>query len=72
MNTQEQDIIKNYIGASPKTAEFGDNAPGNLGSFAGWQIVKKFMDKNPETSLNKLMDMENRDIYSASKYKPRN
>jgi hypothetical protein len=72
LNTQEQDIIKNYIGESPKTAEFGDNAPGNLGSFAGWQIVKKYMDKYPETSLKELMSADARDIYSHSKYKPRN
>lgn len=72
LNTQEQDIIKNYIGESPKTAEFGDNAPGNLGSFAGWQIVIKYMDKYPETTLTELMQMDARDIYSKSKYKPRN
>ena len=72
LNTQEQDIIKNYIGESPKTAEFGDNAPGNLGSFAGWQIVKKYMDKYPETSLKELMNMDPREVYSRSKYKPRN
>ena len=72
LNTQEQDIIKNYIGESPKTPEFGDNAPGNLGSFAGWQIIKKYMDKYPETSLQELMIMAPRDIYAKSKYKPRN
>ena len=72
LNTQEQDIIKNYIGESPKTAEFGDNAPGNLGSFAGWQIVKKYMDKYPETALKDLMLMDGREIYEKSKYKPRN
>ncbi len=72
LNTQEQDIIKNYIGESPKTAEFGDNAPGNLGSFAGWQIVIKYMEKYPETTLTELMQMDAREIYGKSKYKPRN
>ena len=71
LNTQEQDIIKNYIGESPKTPEFGDNAPGNLGTFAGWQIVKKYMEKYPETTLQELMMMAPRDIYTKSKYKPR-
>lgn len=71
LNTQEQDIIKNYVGESPKTPEFGDNAPGNLGTFAGWQIIKKYMDKYPETSLEELMMMAPRDIYTKSKYKPR-
>ena len=71
LNTQEQDIIKNYIGESPKTPEFGDNAPGNLGTFAGWQIIKKYMDKYPDTSLDELMMLAPRDIYTKSKYKPR-
>ncbi len=45
LNNEEQNIIKNYIGESPKTQELGEDAPGNLGSFTGWQIVKKFMTK---------------------------
>jgi hypothetical protein len=49
-------IIKNYIGESPKTAELGEASPGNIGSFSGWQIVKKYMDKFPETSLDALMN----------------
>lgn len=72
LNSAEQNLIKNYIGESPKTQEFGDDAPGNLGSFAGLQIVRKFMDKFPETTLDELMKLDPRDIYSRSKYKPRN
>lgn len=70
LNNTDQGLIKNYIGESPKTPEFGDDAPGNLGSFAGLQIVKKFMEKYPETTLQQLMQMEVRRIYSLSKYKP--
>ena len=72
LNNTEQNIIKNYIGESPKTQEFGEESPGNLGTFSGLQIVRKFMDKFPDTKLADLMNMSVRDIYSKSKYKPRN
>ena len=71
LNNSDQNIVKNYIGESPRTAELGDNAPGNLGSFVGLQIVKKFMNNFPETTLNDLMKLPPRDVYSRSKYKPR-
>ena len=63
-------IIKNYVSEGPKTQELGENAPGNIGSFAGWQIVKKFMEKNPEMSLEKLMAENEEKIFEAAKYKP--
>ncbi|MEO6219709.1 MAG: hypothetical protein ABIO81_04725, partial [Ginsengibacter sp.] len=71
LNNGEQNITKNYIGESPKTQELGEDAPGNIGSFAGWQIVKKFMSKHPEVTMDKLMSMDAREIYTSSKYKPR-
>lgn len=71
LNNTEQNIVKNYIGESPKTQEFGNDSPGNLGSFIGLQIVKKYMEKFPETKLKNLINTEAREIFSKSKYKPR-
>ena len=71
LNNTEQNITKNYINESPKTQELGEDAPGNIGSFAGWQIVKKFISKHPEVTVDKLMNMDAREIYTSSKYKPR-
>ncbi len=71
LNNAEQNIIKNYIGDSPRTQELGEESPGNIGSFSGWQIVKKFMDKNPGLQLDLLMKMDARELYSKSKYRPR-
>jgi hypothetical protein len=71
LNNSEQNLVKNYIGESPKTQEFGENAPGNLGTYSGLQIVKKYMEKFPETKLADLMKMEPRKVYTLSKYKPR-
>lgn len=71
LNKTDPAIVKNYIGESPKTQELGEDAPGNLGSFAGWQIVKKFMEKYPQTTVAELMKANARDIYTRAKYKPR-
>lgn len=71
LNNSDPNIIKNYVGPSPKTQEFGEGSPGNLGSFAGLQIVKKFMDQNQKVTLDSLMQLPPREIYERSKYKPR-
>jgi hypothetical protein len=71
LNKSDQNIVQNYIGEGPKTQELGEGSPGNIGTFSGLQIVKKFMEKYPETSLAALMKTDAREIYSKSKYKPR-
>jgi len=71
LNNSEQNIIKNYIGESPKTQELGEDAPGNIGTFTGMQIVKKYLEKFPGTTLAELMKTDASEVYSKSKYKPR-
>lgn len=70
LQTIDNNIIKNYIGEGPKTQELGEASPGNIGSFAGWQIVKKYMSKNPKTSLAELMAADDEQIFQQAKYKP--
>ncbi len=66
----DKDAIKNFIDESPKTAELGEDAPGNIGSFCGWQIVKKYMEKHPEIALSQLLKLDNEKIMQDVKYKP--
>ena len=70
LQTIDNNIIKNYIGEGPKTQELGEASPGNIGSFAGWQIVKKYMLKNEKLSLQELMTTDTEKIFQAAKYKP--
>jgi hypothetical protein len=70
LQTIDLNIIKNYIGEGPKTQELGEGSPGNIGAFAGWQIVKKYMDKNSGTALADLMAMPAETIFQQAKYKP--
>jgi hypothetical protein len=66
----DKNIIKNYLDESPKTQELGEGAPGNIGSFVGWQIVKKYMQKNAAITLQQLINLDNEVIFQAAKYKP--
>ena len=66
----DKNIIKNYVEESPKTQELGEGAPGNIGSFEGWQIVKKYMQKKPATSLQELIKLDGETLFQEARYKP--
>lgn len=70
LQTIDNNVIKNYIGEGPKTQELGDESPGNIGSFCGWQIVKKFMSKKADMKLPQLMSTSAETIFQEAKYKP--
>ena len=69
--TVDPDIIKNYIGEGPKTLGMPDAAPGNIGAWVGWQIVKKYIDGHGSIEPAALMRTPVRTIFEESKYKPR-
>ncbi len=59
-----------YIGDRPYTAEIGQDCPGAIGRWQGWQIVKKYLSENPEVTLPQLMyNASAQDIFTKSKYK---
>jgi hypothetical protein len=64
-------LIKNYVGDSPNTPEFGEGAPGNIGLFVGWQIVNRFMGKNENMPLAEMMAVDARKLFEESKYRPK-
>lgn len=70
LRTIDINIIKNYIGESPKTQVLGESSPGNIGSFSGWQIVNKFMEKFPDTKIADLMNLDPEVLFEKTKYKP--
>ncbi|MFL9481388.1 hypothetical protein ACI6Q2_01340 [Chitinophagaceae bacterium LWZ2-11] len=63
--------IGSYINDGPNTTEFGPSSPGNIGQFIGWQIVKKWMDKNEKVTLAGLVKTPASKILDEAKYKPR-
>lgn len=67
----EPSIIKDYMNDGPSTTAFGEKSPGMIGVFTGWQIVKKWMEKNNKATLDQLMKTPPKQIFEESKYRPK-
>lgn len=67
----DPDILKNYIAEGPKTQGMPDAAPGNIGTWAGWQIVKKYVGDHPGMTPLDVMRVPARVIFEEARYKPR-
>ncbi len=70
--------IQTYINEAPFTPQLGggletgsQSAP-KVGVWTGWQIVKQYMDKHPDVTLQQLMaDNDAQKILNESKYRPK-
>jgi len=64
--------IQKYFTEAPFTPELGENnesAP-KLGSYIGWMIVRRYMEKHPEMNLKELfMHEDAQEILEGSKFK---
>jgi hypothetical protein len=69
--TMDQERIQNYIGEGPRTLDMPEVSPGNIGQWIGWQIVKKFEEKNPKMSVQDILKTPPGQIFLQSKYKPK-
>jgi hypothetical protein len=69
-STRYQEFQK-LVAPSPNAPIIAAEAPGGVGNFIGWQIVKAYMKRNPNLSLVELInekDMQR--IMDVAKYKP--
>ena len=61
-----------YLEERPTVPEIGENCPGRIGRWVGWQIVRKYMEENPEVTLPQLMaEKDAQKIFNNSRYKPK-
>ncbi|MCC9168288.1 gliding motility lipoprotein GldB [Pontibacter harenae] len=64
-------VLNRYIGERPNVPEIDAKAPGRVGAWVGWQIVKKYMERHPEVTLPELMaETDASKIFNESKYRP--
>ena len=57
---------------SPHSSGMPPEAPGRTANWLGWQIVKAYMKRHPDTSLDELINLKDAQvILDQSKYKPR-
>jgi len=71
LNTIDPVVIQTYLGEGPYTQTINEFAPGNIGQWVGWQIVKKYAGENPELTPEAIMKTDARKIVDEAKYKPK-
>jgi len=70
-STRRKDIRK-LVDHSPNSPGMPEEAPGRTANWVGWQIVKSYMKRHPETSLNELIAMKDiQQLLDNARYKPR-
>lgn len=63
--------INKFINDAPFTSPVSQEAPGRLGVWIGWQIVRNFMQNNQDIGLEDLMKLDNYQfILEKSLYRP--
>lgn len=64
--------IQKYVGERPNVPEIDKTAPGRIGAWVGWQIVRKYMADHPNVTLPQLMAEKNgQRILNESHYRPK-
>lgn len=70
--SSDQLIFRKLFGDGPFSQEFSVDAPPRLGEWVGWQIVRHFMDQNPDICTVKLHGISDaQDILTRSRYRPK-
>ena len=67
-------LIRRFIDPSPFSKfylEIDNNSPGRIGRWIGWQIVKSYMKRNPNTSIEDLISKSSEELFIKSAYKPK-
>jgi len=65
-------VLQTYIGEAPFTQGLPqDYSPGNIGQWIGWQIVKKYAEKNKSMHPEEIMKTPATMIIEEAKYKPK-
>ena len=69
---KSDDVARRMVDEAPFTRDFGNNSPGRLGVFIGFQIIQNYMKTHPGTTLKDIMNMtDSQKILKESGYKPK-
>ncbi|SMB86959.1 hypothetical protein SAMN00120144_1457 [Hymenobacter roseosalivarius DSM 11622] len=64
--------IQKYVSERPNVPEIAKTAPGRIGAWVGWQIVRKYMETHPNVTLAQLMAQKDpQAILNESRYRPK-
>ena len=64
--------LRKLVSPSPNAPVVFQEAPGEIGNWVGWQIVKTYMKRHPQTTMDELLNFRDAQKFlEESKYKPR-
>ena len=64
--------LRKLVSPSPNAPVVFQEAPGEIGNWIGWQIVKAYMERNPDTSMDALLRFTDAQKFlEQARYKPR-
>lgn len=68
----DRDLVQRFIRKAPFTAPFSRSSAPQTGVYLGWQIVREYMERNPDTGLQDLLAEEDaRKILTEARFRPR-
>ena len=68
VNDKNQKIVM----PSPSAEIVFPQAPGEIGNWVGWQIVKAYMERHPNTTMEQLLNFNDpQKFLEQAKYKPK-
>ncbi len=59
-----------YMNERPSVAEIGDECPGRIGRWLGWEILKAYMENSDEDFISIMKNKDAKSIFTQSKYRP--
>jgi hypothetical protein len=63
-------VKRKYIDEAPFISDMSQDAPGRIGQWLGWQIVRAYMENNPQVTLVELMkEQDFLKIFNESRFK---
>ena len=67
-------LLQRFIEPGPFSKfylEIDNESPARIGVWLGWQIIKSYMDRYPNTEIQALLNLPAQTLFSKSNYKPR-
>ena len=70
-NTHWQDIMR-YVNEGPNSTGMPPESPGNIGTWIGWQLVRKYNQEHADQAWTKMIEqtMDGQSFLRAAAYKP--
>lgn len=69
----KSDLKERFINLAPFSKFYlgvdNESSP-RMGQYIGWQIVRDFMDENPDVSVSEMLKMPATEIFNKTNYKP--